>query len=138
MRIIRQSSVSIPGLRRAPAWLRRLRSVCICICLHITPSSPSMTPLFLLPCLFLIGLVSADPIHIGLARRSHRRKASDYHAIAEGIRRKYNYSTALSAMTTRAHGDIRRAGTAGISVINQVSSGVPLLNHSHLSSESGL
>ncbi|KAL9711468.1 hypothetical protein Ac2012v2_004539 [Leucoagaricus gongylophorus] len=78
-----------------------------------------MIPLFLLPCLFLVGLVSADPIHIGLARRSHRRKASDYHAIAEGIRRKYNYSTALSAMTTRAHGDIRRAGTAGISVINQ-------------------
>lgn len=102
-----------------------------------------MLPVLLLPVLFPATLVVADPIHITLARssHSHHRNPSDYHAIAEGIRTKYNYSTAaqLSASTRGVHGVLKRTSVAGVSIINQVPSTVmALLNHSHISPESGL
>lgn len=101
-----------------------------------------MFPFLLLPVLFPAALVVADPIHISLARSSHsRHNASHYHAIAEGIRSKYNYSTAaqLSASAKGVHGVRKRASTAGFSVINQVPSTlVALSNHSHVFPEPGL
>lgn len=118
----------------------RLRSCVFILILIFFSSIPSssMFLFLLLPALFHAALVVADPIHITLARssHSHNRNLSDYHAIAEGIRSKYNYSTAaqLSASTRGVHGVLKRTSVASVSIINQVPSTVlALLKHSHIS-----
>jgi len=101
----------------------------------------SMFPFLLLPALVPAALVVADPTHISLARSGHPRSALDYHAMAEGTRAKYNYSTAaqISASARGVHGVLKRASTAGVPVINQVpSTVVALLTRSHISPEPGL
>lgn len=96
--------------------------------LHIPPFFtfllPSMIPLSLAAyLLFLSALVSADPIHVNLARRAHGpRNASHYAAIAESVRQKYGFHTAAQGASRRGvHGVLKRASAADISIINQVS-----------------
>ncbi|KXN90874.1 Cathepsin D [Leucoagaricus sp. SymC.cos] len=68
--------------------------------------------------LFLSALASAEPVHVTLAKRATGpRNASDYVAIAEGIRQKYGYGTVASRRGV--HGVLKRQGSAGISIINQ-------------------
>lgn len=84
-----------------------------------------MIPLSLAPYLLLFQAlsVSADPIHINLARRgSGPRNATYYAGIAEGIRAKYGFTTAAEIARRGVHGVVKRANTAGIPIINQVRS----------------
>lgn len=65
--------------------------------------------------------VSADPVHVNLARRSPRQKdASRYAAAGENLRLKYGYSASL-VERRGVHGITKRA-VEGFSILNQVSS----------------
>lgn len=88
----------------------------------LLPMSPFSLAAYLL---FLSALVSADPVHIPLTKRSPQQVDADYWiGKAHRARYRYNYTNATQVAASRrgVHGVLNRAGsTGGIQLIDEVS-----------------